>query len=864
MLKTIKHFVTFLIFSQNLYLKRPTRLSKSIFILILITFATNVLSQSIKISTINKPLNELLVELRDQYDLKFSYNDDLLSKFSVNVDKEFVSFEHAIVSILKGLPLEYQNKNNIYIIFPKLNVQKTVVKEFLISGVVIDALSRERLPFSNLQINSIGLTTDFNGTFSFKSTKDSLFNIRSSYLGYFICDTVMPSHTDVVIRLMPSFVGLKEIVVENQVVERGMQIGHKPGILRLNNIISGILPGNVDNSIFNLLRLQPGILAAGENSSDLIIRGNHQGHSSVLFDGATVYSLKNYKDNISSINPFIAKDISVMKGGFGAEYGERVGGIVNITGHNGDRVKPSVKVNFDNMTINGMFSTPVFKNNVLLLAFRKTYYNLFNIDDVKIFNKSQKNSSESIEVNPDYGYLDVNFKFSGNLNNGDNYFISALNKYDQFEYSASKSLESLQKDVSIEKFEKNRQSVVSAFYGKRWTGGHSTDFKMHYSNLLTDFRDTKQITKKSRSKSILRRDDENVNRVVEKKIMIDHYFPKTKRHEIQAGAGIVYNHVTMLEDSISQNIRDFNEKGSVFNFYLQDNISVTDHLSVTFGLRNDYSHLNSTNYLQPRVSFKFDINESSNINGAWGIYNQFVSKGSTIDDAGNFLYTWSLCDNEDIPVVEAQHILLGYAFDISGFAFSVESYLNRTSGLTRYVKFKKRGIQKIFQGDGRSYGVDIFVRKSIKKHSAWISYSLSKTEERYDYFKYTNKFNDGQYYRALHDQRHELKFASLLNFNPIYLSMNYVFGSGFADPAQFSEYSDGDNLSYSRFDIALIYRLKIKQINVETGVSILNMFNEENVKYSNFDRVPADQINSINIKSKSVSFTPLMFIKFTY
>ena len=63
----------------------------------------------------------------------------------------------------------------------------------------------------------------------------------------------------------------------------------------------------------------PGILASGESTNDLVIWGSYAGHSQVLFDGFTIFGLKNFNDNISSFNPLMAKDIEVMKGGFRCE-----------------------------------------------------------------------------------------------------------------------------------------------------------------------------------------------------------------------------------------------------------------------------------------------------------------------------------------------------------------------------------------------------------------------------------------------------------------------------------------------------------------------------------------------------------------
>ena len=85
--------------------------------------------------------------------------------------------------------------------------------------------------------------------------------------------------------------------------------------------------GSGDNSVFSVLRLQPGILASGEQSNNLVIWGSYSGQSSVLFDGITLFGLKSYSDNISAVNPYLAKDIRIHKGAFDASQGERVGGI---------------------------------------------------------------------------------------------------------------------------------------------------------------------------------------------------------------------------------------------------------------------------------------------------------------------------------------------------------------------------------------------------------------------------------------------------------------------------------------------------------------------------------------------------------
>ena len=82
-----------------------------------------------------------------------------------------------------------------------------------------------------------------------------------------------------------------------------MNQGIRPGLLRINHKSALSIPGSGDNSVFSVLRLQPGILASGEQSNNLVIWGSYSGQSSVLFDGITLFGLKSYSDNISAVNP---------------------------------------------------------------------------------------------------------------------------------------------------------------------------------------------------------------------------------------------------------------------------------------------------------------------------------------------------------------------------------------------------------------------------------------------------------------------------------------------------------------------------------------------------------------------------------
>jgi len=171
------------------------------------------------------------------------------------------------------------------------------------------------------------------------------------------------------------------------------------------------------------------------------------------------------------------------------------------------------------------------------------------------------------------------------------------------------------------------------------------------------------------------------------------------------------------------------------------------------------------------------------------------------------------------------------------------------------VNFLSRGIETISEGYSTSYGFDIYLKQNFFGHTAWVSYTLSETEETFDHFP------DNVYIYAPQDQRHELKLATILNFDPIYFSANYIYGSGFAIPNITRSGITYERYPYHRVDAAITAKFNISKMYGEAGISILNVFDHENLLYNNLERVPTSQTSAIQLYQQSVPFTPTLFLK---
>jgi hypothetical protein len=338
-------------------------------------FSSVGIAQKIKLDVKKEPFNKVLIEIRDGFKAEFSFNDSEASKYTVTCKKSFGSVAEALEFVLKDLPFDYELNGSVYVIFKKVEIDEPELIPFKkerpryrVSGSVMDGKDGESLPFSLVSINGVGMVCDENGKFSHVSTSDSVFHLKISQLGYLERDTVISRDMNVVLTLSPSDRELEEVIVEDRVIENFNEIPEEGNEVKINHRIAKYLPGSNDNSIFNILRLQPGILASAEQTNDLIIWGAYSGQSQVLFDGFSLYGLKNFNDNISAVNPFIVQHLRILKGGYDASYGGRVGGIVDIIGKQGRVRNPELNISISNFTLNGLLQVPIGKNSSLQIA----------------------------------------------------------------------------------------------------------------------------------------------------------------------------------------------------------------------------------------------------------------------------------------------------------------------------------------------------------------------------------------------------------------------------------------------------------------------------------------------------------------
>ena len=146
---------------------------------------------------------------------------------------------------------------------------------------------------------------------------------------------------------------------------------------------------------------------------------------------------------------------------------------------------------------------------------------------------------------------------------------------------------------------------------------------------------------------------------------------------------------------------------------------INKDLAFNIGLRYEHNSLMNTNEIDPRITLAYKIGKNAQLSAAFGQYNQEVSpeftRGLTVL-------------NE-----KSRHYLLNYNFKDEKSIIRLEGYYKDYDDLVTFDEqdFAFRNVAN--QGSGRAYGFDAFWRSSklIKNMDLWVSYSWLNNERKF-------------------------------------------------------------------------------------------------------------------------------------
>lgn len=216
-----------------------------------------------------------------------------------------------------------------------------------IAGTVTDKKTQEPLIGANVLIEGtvLGASTDTNGDYFINNIPPGTYTIKVLYIGY---QTVLIE--DVLVKVDLTTAQNIEMSEQVDVSEVIVVQAQRPLIQKdLSSSQSVVTSDEFDHTplqtIQQVVQLTAGITV--DNNGNMHVRGGRTGEVAYLVDGVSVMDpIRNTRGTNLNLNA--VSEVTTMTGGFAAEYGEAMSGVVNmVTKEGGEKFGGSIRYTTD-------------------------------------------------------------------------------------------------------------------------------------------------------------------------------------------------------------------------------------------------------------------------------------------------------------------------------------------------------------------------------------------------------------------------------------------------------------------------------------------------------------------------------------
>ena len=185
-----------------------------------------------------------------------------------------------------------------------------------------------------------------------------------------------------------------------------------------------------ERDILKIVQLLPGVQSGKEGTTGFYVRGGNTDQNLVQLDEATIYNPNHLFGLFSTFNTNAMNSVTLIKGGFPAQYGGRLSSILDITMKEGNKKKFSgeggVGLISGNLTLEG----PIAKNkSSYIISARRTFFDLIT-----------KTVIPRYKNNTTYYFYDVNAKVNFELGKKDKLYLSYFTGLEDAKYAGASSL----------------------------------------------------------------------------------------------------------------------------------------------------------------------------------------------------------------------------------------------------------------------------------------------------------------------------------------------------------------------------------------------------------------------------------------
>ena len=600
-----------------------------------------------------------------------------------------------------------------------------------ITGYVKDAGSGETLIAANVYLveNRQGASTNTSGYYTIPGVEPGAYTLAASYIGYrdFSRQITIRAGENprIDIELTSALVEGQEVVVE---AERSIEEEKQLGVQDIQPLFVKELPSVLEADVFRSIQLLPGVKAASDFSSGLYIRGGSPDQTLILLDRTTVYNPSHFFGFFSTFNPDAIKDVRVFKGGYPAEYGGRLGAVVDIYNRDGNRKEFDGKLSLGLLASRINLEGPLPKGSWMIAARRSTLEPLLaalrnNIDDV-----------------PDAFYFyDLNGKINFDPGPNDKLSLAFYAGQDNVKFLFAENAE------------------FNLKYGNRtlstnWTHVFSQRLFSNFTMTASEYSSTPDFL-------INGTEFDRDNTVTDFSVKGDLELIPSDRFQTKMGfwAGTMD---LELRNSFD-NVETFSSliESEYGNAYLEQTWRPAPRWTLKGGLRGSYFSSGDFWRVEPRFSLDFTYSQQMLFQLAVGRYHQFLTL--ITNEAFSGFDTW-LTAADNVPPAYGDQIVLGiktnpteeYGADAEIYyrtmrdLFELDPRVQDPAGLEYFENFRF--------GEGYAYGMELFLEKKRGPNRLYgfIGYTWGTTRRKFE------NYNDNEFYPPKYDRIHDLNIVA--------------------------------------------------------------------------------------------------------
>ncbi len=748
-----------------------------------------------------------------------------------------------------------------------------------LSGYIRDAETGEELIGAAVYFEEIreGGISNMYGFYSVTVPAGS-YTVRYSYLGYEQQQfpVLLDQNRNLDVELKTTSRSLEEVVVTAQAADQHVRSAEM-SVARLDAREIQTIPvifGELD--VLKTIQLLPGIQSAGEGNSGFYVRGGDASQNLILLDEAPVYNASHLLGFFSVFNSESVKDVTMIKGGIPAEYGGRLSSVLDVKMKEGNMKDWGLSGGVGLISSRILAEGPIKKDRgSVMLAGRRTYADLF-----------LKLSSDTLLNSNVLYFYDLNLKANYRLGPRDRLFLSGyfgrdiFRFRDIFGFDWGNTTTTLRwNHVFNDRIFMNTSAIYSKYNYVFGVTNEGNEFDLRSSiqdlNLKMDFQYfiTPGQTLRFGVKS-------NYHRFLPGEVSSTGDFPvnDTRLEEKYAWEHAAYisrewewGKVLSLKAGLRFSMFTAVGPGNVFRF--AEDGSVTDTLHYTRGeVIANYPNLD------PRILVNLKTGPASSVKASYTHTHQYVHLLSN-STASTPLDLWIPSSRITRPQF-ARQAALGYFrnFMDNMLEASMEVYYKHMDHQIDYRNGADIFLNDLVEsqlvfGKGWSYGAELYLRKNLGQLRGWISYTLSRTERKFD------RINQGRVFPARQDRTHDISVVGMYDLsNRLSLSATWVFNTGDAvtfpsgkyiidgQVANFYSERNGYRMPpYHRMDIGLVLENKPeKKYRSSWNFSIYNLYARKNAYSINFEQDEDDPSITRAVKLYLFSIIPSLSYQFRF